>query len=121
MEPERLPHTPSERPSLPPRPVMDILPKARQIAPPRPQEPLANVRPTQEPALDVLEAVKEEPPIVESKTENPKRPRNKAAIVAVALAMLVLLIIGGVVGGNMWYQAGLQPLTTDKSSRIRVT
>jgi UPF0755 protein len=110
-------------PNRPSRPVMDFLPPARQrpvITPPQPA-PAATPAvapapsPGPSPSIDM-------PPLGELAPEKPKPSRKKWLIImGGVLVALLMVVIGGVVGGNIWYQTQLQPVTNDKSVRVRVT
>lgn len=112
MEPKK----PALKPSQTSRPVMDMLPKSRP-----PQAPVVTqASPTVD--TDSASSSLDPQPITEEPVKKGNRWRRKIVIAIVLILTCAALVVGGVVGVNVWYQTQLQPVTQDKNAaRIRVT
>lgn len=120
MEPNKLPVSP-QPPKPPVRPSMDIVsrprPQSISSVPPAPQPPTpptASPSPaTPDPAPQRLSS--------DAAIKKPKK-RRKWILLVIALLVVGVLVLGAAIGGNMWYQTGLQAVTNDKTAaRVRVT
>lgn len=120
MEPNKVPEVP--QPSKPPvRPSMDIVSRPRTTATPVLPAQASQTAPPPVPVQQPVEATAPQPIDADSPAKKPKK-RRKWLIILIILIILGMLVGGVAAGGSMWYQTGLQSVTTDKNAvRVRVT
>lgn len=121
MEPNKPSISPPQSPQIPVRPGMDVVSRQRPLSPSPVAAPL---QPSTAAPVNPVQATPPPSQPIDSPVVDEKKPkkRRKWVIILIIFIVLSALVAGAVVGGNMWYQNGLQAVTTDKNAaRIRVT